>query len=132
MRKCVGGRSITAYHTYRVIHKSLPDFRPLRYSSRDGHAEGKHFNRGRDTLSFCPTWIISPSVDMLPFVLNIPATVPQRSEIPEGLRNYPVYGAQDTFPINHFYTNRTSLAIRANSMFGIFPRNQTQCLSSFI
>jgi hypothetical protein len=25
---------------YRVIHKSLRDFRHLRYSSRDGHAEG--------------------------------------------------------------------------------------------
>jgi hypothetical protein len=41
---------------HRVIHKSLPDFRPLRYSSRDGHAEGKHANRGRDTASFCPTF----------------------------------------------------------------------------
>ena len=40
---------------YRVIHKSLPDFRPLRYSSRDGHAEGEHVNSGRDTPSFCPT-----------------------------------------------------------------------------
>jgi hypothetical protein len=40
---------------YRVIHKSLRDFRPLRYSSRYGHAEGKHVNRGRDTPSFCPT-----------------------------------------------------------------------------
>ena len=40
---------------YRVIHKSLRDFRPLRYSSRDGHAEGEHGNRGRDTPSFCPT-----------------------------------------------------------------------------
>ena len=29
---------------YRVIHKSLRDFRPLRYSSRDGHAEGEHVN----------------------------------------------------------------------------------------
>ena len=28
---------------------------------------------------------LSPSVDMLPFGVNIPATVPQRSEIPEGL-----------------------------------------------
>jgi hypothetical protein len=28
-------------HTYRVIHKSLRDFRPLRYSSRDGHVEGE-------------------------------------------------------------------------------------------
>ena len=32
---------------YRVIHKSLRDFRPLRYNSRDGHAEGEHVNRGR-------------------------------------------------------------------------------------
>jgi hypothetical protein len=40
---------------YRVIRKSLRDFRPLRYSSRDGHAEGEHVNRGRDTASFCPT-----------------------------------------------------------------------------
>jgi len=29
---------------YRAIHKSLRDFRPLRYSSRDGHAEGEHAN----------------------------------------------------------------------------------------
>jgi len=40
---------------YRVIRKSLRDFRPLRYSSRDGHAEGEHVNRGTDTPSFCPT-----------------------------------------------------------------------------
>ena len=40
---------------YRVIHKSLRDFRPLRYTSRDGHAEGEHVNRKRDTPSFCPT-----------------------------------------------------------------------------
>jgi len=40
---------------YRVIHNSLRDFRPLWYSSRDGHAEGEHVNRGRDTPSFCPT-----------------------------------------------------------------------------
>ena len=40
---------------YRVIHKSLRDFLPLRYSSRDGHAEGEHVNRGRDTPGFCPT-----------------------------------------------------------------------------
>ena len=32
-----------------------------------------------------------PSVDMLPFGVTIPATVPQRSEIPEGLLNYPVH-----------------------------------------
>ena len=37
---------------YRVIRKSLRDFRPLRYSSRDCHAEGEHVNRGRDMPSF--------------------------------------------------------------------------------
>jgi hypothetical protein len=40
---------------YRDIHKSLRDFRPLRYSNREGNAEGKHVNRRRDTPSFCPT-----------------------------------------------------------------------------
>ena len=40
---------------YRVICKSLRDFRPLWCSSRDGHAEEEHVNRGRDTPSFCPT-----------------------------------------------------------------------------
>jgi hypothetical protein len=29
---------------------------------------------------------------MLPFGVTIPATVPQRSEIPEGLTTYPVLG----------------------------------------
>ena len=32
-----------------------------------------------------------PSVDMLSFGVTIPAIVPQRSEISEGLMNYPVY-----------------------------------------
>jgi hypothetical protein len=27
----------------------------MRYSSRDGHAEEEHVNRGRDNPSFCPT-----------------------------------------------------------------------------
>ena len=39
---------------HRVIHKSIRDFRPLRYNSRDGHGEREHVNRGRDTPSFCP------------------------------------------------------------------------------
>jgi hypothetical protein len=34
---------------YRVINKSLRDFRPLPYSSWDGHSEGAHVNRGRDS-----------------------------------------------------------------------------------
>jgi hypothetical protein len=36
------------------------------------------------------TWTLSPSLDMLHFGVTIPATVPQRSETPEGLTNYPV------------------------------------------
>ena len=50
-------KCISTYNSIlnRVIHKSLWDFQPLRYSSRDGHAEGEHVNRGRDTPSFCPT-----------------------------------------------------------------------------
>jgi hypothetical protein len=34
---------------------SLRNFRPLRYSSRDGHSKGEHVNRGKDTPSFCLT-----------------------------------------------------------------------------
>ena len=40
---------------YRVIHTSLRDFRPLRYSSRNRNNEGQHVNRGRDTPSSSPT-----------------------------------------------------------------------------
>jgi len=51
--------TVTGLHSkhviYRVIHKSLRDYRPLRYGSQDGHAEGEHVNRGRDTPGFCPT-----------------------------------------------------------------------------
>ena len=32
---------------------------------------------------------------MLPFGVTVPTTVPQRSEIPEGLMNYPVYSSLD-------------------------------------
>jgi len=50
--------------------------------------KGRHIEhlQGRtETLS------VSPFVDMLPFGVTIPATVPQRSENPEGLMNYPVF-----------------------------------------
>jgi hypothetical protein len=40
---------------YRIIHKPLWEFRPLRYSSRDSHTEGEHVNRGKGTPSFCRT-----------------------------------------------------------------------------
>ena len=39
------------------------------------------------TLHVCGRNLI---VDMLPFGVTVPATVPQRSETPEGLMNYPV------------------------------------------
>jgi hypothetical protein len=37
------------------------------------------------------TWSISPSVDMVPFGVTIPATVPQGSEMSEGLMNDHVF-----------------------------------------
>ena len=50
------------------------------------------------------TWGVSPSVDMHPFGVTIPATVPQRSEIPEALMYYPVYlGYKQAFRICILY-----------------------------
>jgi len=73
---------------YRVIHKSLWDYRPLRYSSHDGHAEGEHVNRGRDTPSFCPTLQV---LDMLLSAVSVLVVAQASSEVPEGLMNYHVY-----------------------------------------
>ena len=42
------------------------------------------------TSSLFHSWSVFPSVDMRPFGVTIPASVPQRSEIPEGLTYYPV------------------------------------------
>ena len=47
---------------------------------------------------------VSPSVDMLPFSVTIPAAVPQRSEIPEGLKNYPVFKQKEVNVIEEFYS----------------------------
>ena len=57
-KKCplrLGDLTIIYHSLYRVINRLILEFRPLRYSSRDGHAEGEHVNRGTDTPSFCPT-----------------------------------------------------------------------------
>ena len=74
---------INSARKYRVIHKSLRDFRPLRYSSRDDHAEGENVNRGRDTPSFCPTLQeldmstigdaadVNPVIKFLPYTCNV-------------------------------------------------------------
>ena len=85
-----------AISEYRIIHKSVRNFQPLRYSSLDGHAKGEHVNRGRDTPSFCPTLqvldisTLGYAADVNPVIrfLTIQTTVPQRSEIAEGLMNY--------------------------------------------
>jgi hypothetical protein len=73
---------------YRVIHKSFRDFRPLRYSSRDGHAQGERVNRGRDTPSFGPTLQV---LDMLLSAVSVLVVEQPISEVREGLMNYPVY-----------------------------------------
>jgi len=70
---------------YRIIHKCLRDFRPLRYSSRDGHAEGEHVNRG-----ILQTWRDSLPIDMLLFAVSVLVVAQPSSEVPEGLMNYPV------------------------------------------
>jgi hypothetical protein len=66
---------------YRVIHKSLQDFRPLRYRSQDGHTGGEHVNRGRDTPSSCPTLqvldipTLGDAADVNPVIKFLPHTL---------------------------------------------------------
>ena len=48
------------------------------------------FGHTEHLLGRTENWSVSPSVDKHAFGVTIPATVPQRSEIPEGLMNYPV------------------------------------------
>ena len=55
----------------------------MRYSSRDGHAEAEHVNRGRDIPSFCPTLQVldmstfgdaanvNPLIKFLPHTCNV-------------------------------------------------------------
>jgi hypothetical protein len=72
-------------YKYRAIHKFLRDFRPLRYSSRIGHAEGEHVNRERererDTPSFCPTLqvldmsTLGDAADVNPLIKFLPHTL---------------------------------------------------------
>ena len=65
---------------YRVNHKSLRDFRPLRYISWDGHAKVEHVNRGRDTPTFCPTLrvlgmsTLGDAADVNPVIKFLPHT----------------------------------------------------------
>jgi hypothetical protein len=65
------------------MHKSLRDFRPLRYNSWDGHAEGEHVNRGRDTQSFYSTLqvldmsTLGDAADVSPVIKFLPRNLPQ-------------------------------------------------------
>jgi hypothetical protein len=83
--------STMRFYIYRVIHKSLRDFRPLRYKSQDGHAEGEHVNRGRETPSFCPTLqvldmsTIGDAADVNPVNKFLPHTV---NDVAYGARVY--------------------------------------------
>jgi hypothetical protein len=67
-------------YIYKVIHKSLRDFWPLRYSSRDGHAEVERVNRGRGTPCFCPTLqmldmsTLGDAADVNPVIKFLPHT----------------------------------------------------------
>jgi hypothetical protein len=76
------GKSQPGTVIYRAIHKSLWDFRPLRYSSRDDHAEGEHVNRGRDTASFCRTLQL---LHVLLLCLSVLVVAQPSSEVPEEL-----------------------------------------------
>jgi hypothetical protein len=72
-------------YVHSVIHKTLRDFQPLRYSSRDGHAEVEHVNRERErereTPSFCPTLqvldmsTLGDAADVSPVIKFLPHTL---------------------------------------------------------
>jgi hypothetical protein len=74
----------------------------------------------------------SPSVDMFPFGVTVAATVPQRSEIPEGLMNYPVCKYEHIpFQITHYliddvlhYTRKCSFKLLQKVEFQYFSKNK--------
>ena len=99
-----------------VIHKSLRDFRPLWYSSRDGHAEGEHVNRGRDTKK---TWRDSLPIDTLLYAVSVLVVAQPSSEVPEGLMNYLVLTQK-----NNTLTRDVSTTLKhASRSVGTKPRS---------
>jgi hypothetical protein len=58
---------------------------------------------------------------MLPFGVTIPVTVPQRSKIPEGLMNNPVYGREKN------YTGCPCLYILQEPLFTVVYRMNNKC-----
>ena len=71
---------------YMIIHKTLRNFKPRLRKNQDRHSR---VNISGTCKAGQKLGSVSPSVDMLPFSVNIPATVQQSSEILEGLTNYP-------------------------------------------
>ena len=73
------------HKTYRVIHMSLRDFRPLQYRSRDGHAEWEHVNRRRDNPNFRPTLqvldmiTLGDAADVNSVIKFLPHTMPKEA-----------------------------------------------------
>jgi hypothetical protein len=74
------------FSKYRIIRNSLRDSRTLRYSSRDGHAEGEHVNRGRHIPSFCPTLKV---LDILLSAVSVLVVAQSSLKVPEGLCELP-------------------------------------------
>jgi len=73
---------------------------------------------------------------MLPFGVTIPATVLQRSEIPEGLINYPVCVTVSNGAFychealaNYIHTNRHVITIKNNMKQNLFCLTDTQTIN---
>jgi hypothetical protein len=66
---------------YRVIYKSLRNFRTRLHNNQDRHSR-KELSRNCKVGQRLGS--VSPSVDMLPYGVTNLAAVPQRSDIPEG------------------------------------------------
>ena len=79
--KCQSCNQVPATHVQRVWQE-LDYIIDICRVTKGGHIE--------QLLVRTETWSVSPSVDMLHFDVTISGTVPQRSEIPEGLMNYPI------------------------------------------
>jgi len=74
-------------YIYRVIHKFLQDFRPLRYDCPLAVKPASTPWR----LVHKKTWRDSLPIDTLLSAVSVLVVAQPSSEVPEGLMNYPVY-----------------------------------------
>jgi len=75
---------------YRVIHKSLRDFRTRLRNNQDRHGRKEHINRERERETL-QNWRDSLPIDMLLSAVSVLVVAQSSSEIPEGLMNNTVY-----------------------------------------